>query len=135
MPFQKGRAKTGGRKKGVRNKASREAREKFRDFLRENITFTPLQVMHAVMQARIETGDLEGALSAAEKAAPYSHAKLNATDVHVRHSISDKPDAVVAAEIEALRAKIERSRSVPPLIESSAEPVEVDPAQAQGAAR
>jgi hypothetical protein len=117
--------KYGGRKKGRQNKLPTEVKERFQRLLGQEISFTPLQVMHAVMLTKIEQGYYDGALVAAEKAAPYSHAKLNTTDVHVRHSISDKSDAAVAAEIEALRTKIERSRPAPPvMIEATAEPVE-----------
>jgi hypothetical protein len=128
LPFQKGRSKTGGRVKGTRNKAvvAREtARQAFEIAMAGEPRCTPLQVMYAVMEARLGNGDLDGALSAAKEAAPYVHARLNATDVNVRHSITDKSDAAVAAEIESLRAKIALARSVLPMqIEATAEPVE-----------
>jgi hypothetical protein len=128
MPFQKGRVKTGGRKKGSVSKATREAQERFNELISGQfpLLLTPLQVMQIIMQVRIEQADFDGALVAAEKAAPYVHARLNATDVRVQHSVAGKSDAEVAAEIEALRTKLEASRSLqPPTIEGSAEPIEV----------
>jgi hypothetical protein len=90
------------------------------------LKLSPLEVMQAVMLLRINKGDYDGALVAAEKAAPYMHAKLNATDVNVRHSYASKSDAEVAAEIELLRQKIaiaqRPSAAVPRLIEATAEP-------------
>ena len=149
--FQKGHIKTGGRKKGSKNSgpsvaerrvqasesANREAmvrmeiirlapREEIDAALARINWLTPLEVLLACMQLKLERGDVDGALLAAEKAAPYSHAKLNATDVRVQHSTADKDDAAVAAEIENLRAKIQRAQAAPTLIEGSAEPVEVD---------
>jgi hypothetical protein len=41
-------------------------------------------------------------------AAPYTSRKLNASDVTVRHSVSNRSDAQLSAEIEALRLKMER---------------------------
>ena len=111
------------------NKDSREAKERLQHLLGETISFTPLQIMYAVMQIKLERGDPDGALVAAEKAAPYVHARLNATDVRVQHSVAGKSDAEVAAEIEALRVKLEVSRSLPPppIIEATAESIEVVP--------
>jgi hypothetical protein len=40
---------------------------------------TPLEVMHSVMKARLEAGDQDGALIAANMAAPYMHSRLAAT--------------------------------------------------------
>ena len=79
-----------------------------------------------MMLLRINRGDYDGALAAAEKAAPYMHPRLNATDVNVRHSYAGKSDAEVAAEIESLRQKIAiaqpHSVATGPLIEATAEP-------------
>ena len=109
MPFKKGRSKTGGRAKGIRNLPSKAdrisaekkaaaqaeieaAQEAFQQALTGAMKFTPLQVMNAVMLLRIGQGDHEGALAAARDAAPYCHPKLQASDVRVRHSISDSSD-------------------------------------------
>jgi hypothetical protein len=128
--FVRGHAKLGGRKTGVPNKDSQEAKERLQQLLGETISFTPLQIMYAVMQIKLEKGDPDGALVAAEKAAPYVHARLNATDVRVQHSVAGKSDAEVASEIEALRAKLEASRSLPPpMIEATAESMKVLPAE------
>ena len=82
--------------------------------------------MLGVLKIRIEEGDYDGALVAAEKAAPYCHAKLAMSEVRVQHS-TDRSDSEIAADIAALRAKLEAARSLPapalPLtIEVSAEP-------------
>jgi hypothetical protein len=65
---------------------------------------------------------------AAEKAAPYVHAHLNATDIHVSHSVAGT-DAEIDAEIEALREKVNRARSaalpVQQMIETTVESVEL----------
>jgi hypothetical protein len=84
--------------------------------------------MQIIMQIRIEQCDFDGALVAAEKAAPYCHAKLNATDINVRHSAGDRTDDQIAAEITALRAKLDAARELlaPPVtIEATVELTEV----------
>jgi hypothetical protein len=65
------------------------------------------------MKLRIEEGDYNGALIAAEKAAPYCHAKLAMSEVRVQHSVSDRSDSDIAADIAALRVKLEAARSLP----------------------
>ena len=70
-------------------------------------------------------GDIEGATKIAEAAAPYTSAKLMASEVRVQHSIAQRSDEEVALEIEMLRAKIARSEDLPPLpIEGAAQTVE-----------
>jgi hypothetical protein len=76
-------------------------------------------------------------LVAAEKAAPYCHAKLAMSEIRVQHS-TDRSDAEIAADIAALRAKLEAARSLPapattppvtidvPLEPTEPEPVTVD---------
>jgi len=128
--FQKGHPRLGGRKKGVPGKRNSryaeyakqqqreqeilEAKQAFQDALAGVTNFSPLQVMHAVMLLRISKGDAAGALEAAREAAPYVHAKLNAAEVRVQHSIAQRSDEEVALEIEMLRAKIARSKELPP---------------------
>jgi hypothetical protein len=115
--FQKGRTKTGGKIKGSRNKATllREqekaaAKDALQQAVAGTLKFTPLQVMHAVMLLRISRGDDQGALAAASEAAPYVHAKLNAAEVRVHHSISGRSDDAIAQEIEMLRLKVEAAK-------------------------
>jgi hypothetical protein len=104
------------------------AREAFQAALAGEMRFTPLQVMNAVMLLRIGQGDHEGALQAAREAAPYVHAKLVASEVRVQHSFAQRSDEEVALEIETLRAKIARSKELPPpQIEGSAQTVEEQP--------
>lgn len=64
-----------GRTPGTMNVRSREIAARV---TAEGIT--PLEVMISVMRERWETGDKDGALVAAEKAAPYCHAKLASVD-------------------------------------------------------
>jgi hypothetical protein len=125
MPFQKGHTKFGGRRKGSQNhqgKVRQSHRLVFADEFQAALVqeFSPLEVMHAIMLLRVAKADYDGALSAAEKAAPYCHARLNSAEVKVQHSLSGRTDAEVAAEIELLREKLAIARQ-PPLIEGSAE--------------
>jgi hypothetical protein len=131
MPFKKGRVKTGGRKKGIRTKRREEADARVRQLISQEVQFTPLQVMMVCMQARIEVGDYDGALVAAEKAAPYCHAKLAMSEVKVQHS-TNRSDSDIAAE------KLDAARSLPappiiiditaePAAELLPEPVSVEP--------
>jgi hypothetical protein len=101
--------------------------ELFKELVSEEIRLTPLQVMQLIMQVRVEQADFDGALVAAEKAAPYCHARLNATDINLRRSAGDRTDEQVAAEIAALRAKLDAARALPPpsvTIEATVEPIE-----------
>jgi hypothetical protein len=72
------------RPKGSRDKAPRltAARKQAEVAAAEGIT--PLEVMLRVMRERWETQDKDGALAAAEKAAPYLHAKLASVDSTVK---------------------------------------------------
>jgi hypothetical protein len=72
MPFKKGRKKTGGRKKGVLNKSTREKREKLLKLIpsgKDPLTFF-LEVLAD------ETAPFDVRAMAAKEAAPYCHAKL-----------------------------------------------------------
>ena len=127
MAFQKGRSKTGGRRKGgPYRKLDPKLNQKLQRFLDDGIRISPLDAMLGVLKIRIEEGDYDGALAAAEKAAPYCHAKLAMSEVRVQHS-TDRSDSEIAADIAALRAKLEAARSLPApalpvTIEVSAEP-------------
>jgi hypothetical protein len=147
VPFQKGRAKTGGRRKGVpsaKHQARRRAevetkllelraelasREEIELAIARVPTMGPLDVLLMGMHLKLARGDLEGAVQIATAAAPYTSPRLNATDVNVKHSLANRSDAEVSAEIEALRAKIRQaqlstSMEAPPLIEATAESVQ-----------
>ena len=125
MPFQKGRVKTGGRKKGSPHRLPPKtvtplviAAEFQAALVRE---FTPLEVMHAIMLLRVSKADYDGALSAAEKAAPYVHPRLNAAEVRVQHMLAARSDEEVAAEIQALQQKLAIARGGLPLLEAEAQ--------------
>jgi hypothetical protein len=139
MPFKRGHTKTGGRVKGTKNKATvdkQRAKEEGRLLRlraemasRQEIelaiaripTMNPLDVMLMGMHLKLARGDLDGAITIAAAAAPYTSPRLNATDVTVRHSLSNRTDADVRAEIEALKAKIEAAKALPaPVIEATA---------------
>ncbi len=143
-PFAKGHVKLGGRTRGTPNRGNpeqearkkaaeeeiRAAKEAFEAAMAGELRFTPLQVMNAVMLLRIGQGDHEGALEAARDAAPYVHAKLNAAEVRVQHSIVNRSDAELTAEIETIRAKIARSKASARQIEGTAQAVETSAPQA-----
>jgi hypothetical protein len=86
-------------------------------------TMSPLEIMAKVMRARYVAGDHLGALMAAQAAAPYVHPRLNASDVTVRHTTANRSDAEISAEIDAIRARVERAKvaTLPQLIEAKAE--------------
>jgi hypothetical protein len=132
MPFQKGRVKTGGRKKGSpARKLDPQLQQQLQAFLDGGLRISPLEAMLGVLKIRIEEGDYDGALVAAEKAAPYCHAKLAVSEVRVQHS-SDRSDSEIAADIAALRAKLDAARSLPApspvTIDVPLEPAEPEPA-------
>jgi hypothetical protein len=111
MPRPKGLPKTGGRKKGSKNRTEADKYffgPDFRSAMKELAIarLTPLEVMHAVMFIKIGKGDYDGAMLAAEKAAPFCHPKLNAAEVHVQHSLSAHTSEELAADILALREKL-----------------------------
>ena len=56
---------------------------------------TPLQVMLSIMKQRLEAGDQDGALAAANMAAPYIHSRLAATEVKVAAEVRS---CVISAE-------------------------------------
>jgi hypothetical protein len=136
--FTTGHTKIGGRKKGVPNRVRLEKPHKlifgddFRAAMMAEIRATPLEVMHAVMLLRASKGDYDGALVAAEKMAPYVHARLNAAEVKVSHSLAGRSDVDLATDIELLRQKIAIVKRQPPgapLIELQPEPA-ATPAEA-----
>lgn len=76
-------------------------------------TASPLAVLCHVMCLKLQERDYDGAVFVAEKAAPYVHARLNAADVRVQHSMIDRSDDAIAQEIEALRLKkIEAAKTI-----------------------
>jgi hypothetical protein len=101
------------------------SREEIDRALQNMASMSPLEVMLMGMHLKLNRGDLEGAVQIASVACPYTAPRLAQSEVSVRHSLSSRSDADVAAEIEALRVKVERSRLavIPPQIEAQAEPV------------
>jgi hypothetical protein len=65
-----------GRKPGIPNSKTLEIRDRA---AREGNA--PLEVMLSIMKERLATGDQDGALVAANMAAPYMHSRLAATEV------------------------------------------------------
>ena len=55
--------------------------QRLQEFLDQGVRITPLDCMLGIMKVRIEEGNYDGALTAAEKAAPYCHPKLAMTDL------------------------------------------------------
>jgi hypothetical protein len=130
--FKQGHKKTGGRKKGTPNKMTSLLKKRFQELMDSEVKMTPLQAMLGILKIRVDQGDFEGALLAAEKAAPYVHARLNATDVRVLHSVAGKSDSEIAVEIAALRAKLDAARSLPAPPVIDAVPESVEAASAEG---
>lgn len=62
---------------------------------------TPLEVMLQAMRQRWGSGDVDGAVQVAEKAAPYIHARLSAVDAT---SKGERLGYVIAAPVEAVDA-------------------------------
>jgi hypothetical protein len=130
--FTKGHTKVGGRKRGTPNRLGPRKAGKlifgddFRAAMMEEIRATPLEIMHAVMMLRASKGDYDGALTAAEKMAPYVHARSNAAEVRVSHSLASRSDAELAADIDMLRQKLtaakEQQAGSGPLIDLQPEP-------------
>jgi hypothetical protein len=131
MAPPKGHPRWGGRRKGTPSKAVQLRRDEIAQAIRrqrpvpdEVLQMSPIEVMGRIMRLRYAEGDLIGALAAASSLAPYLHPRLSMNDTTVRHEVANRSDAEIAAEIEAVRARIERAKlaSLPPLIEARAEP-------------
>jgi hypothetical protein len=134
MAPPKGHPRWGGKKKGTKNRATVRHEQVIRDVFREGsegsevaippevLALTPLEIMARVMRARYVAGDHAGALQAAAHAAPYVHARLSISAATITHT-TDRSDSELAAEIEALRQRIDRARtaSLLPVIEAQAE--------------
>ena len=123
MPFQKGRLKTGGRVAVVPNKKTAE-RERAESQANEDrhraieealravpedvlVNMAPLDCLLSLMRICYRFGDRYGAQSAATAAAPYVHMRLSASDVRVHHTLEDRPDAELVAELQALESKFD----------------------------
>jgi hypothetical protein len=111
--------------------------QRLQEFLDQGVRITPLDCMLGIMKIRIEEGNYDGALTAAEKAAPYCHSKLAMTEVRMGTAPA-RSDSDIASEIAALRAKLDAARSLPappitidasaePEAEAAPEPVSIDP--------
>src|SRR5215472_14811927 len=71
-----------GRKAGIPNSKTLEIRDRAS---REGNT--PLEVMLGIMKERLVVGDQDGALVAANMAAPYMHSRLAATEVKMEAEV------------------------------------------------
>jgi hypothetical protein len=129
MAPPRGHPRWGGKKRGTPNRATVERARLFAEAISELgpaaerlRELSPLDAMLLVLRNRLERGDENGILAAAQAAAPYCHGRLSITDTTVRH-VTDRSDTELAAEIEALRQRVERARqaSTPPLLEHQAE--------------
>src|SRR5215471_17080277 len=114
MTFAPGHPKWGGRKKGTVSRKVLARQQAFEDALNacdllpETIaTMTPLATMLVVMRHRLTAKDYDGALVAAEAAAPFVHPRLASADLTVRNTDVSKSDAELAAELAEIRAKSE----------------------------
>lgn len=93
-----GKREGAGRKAGVPNKRTQEIMEQA-----EASGLTPLEFMLDVL--RDDTEEMEKRMWAAEKAAPYVHAKLASVehkgDLNVTTRTKEERDAIVAATLRA----------------------------------
>jgi hypothetical protein len=108
--FQKGRAKTGGRKKGgpyqALPSAARMAKEEIAAAMAEPNKLGPLALILCAMQIRWARGDMDGAVTYAEKAINFTNAKLSSTEVTVQHSLAARSEQDIRNELEALQIKM-----------------------------
>jgi hypothetical protein len=96
-------------------------------------TASPLAVMCGVMCLRLQEKDYKAAVEIAAMAAPYVHARLNASDVNVHHTLSSRSDAEIAADITELRRKIAAAKTIDALpVYTAPEPEHADLRQPTG---
>ena len=117
----KGYPKTGGKKVGTQNRTTieRTAIEAvIRSVAGEVLTpeqiasLSPLDMMRLCMRTYYERGELAQAVQCASLAAPYVHARLAATEMHVTHHDGGKSDQELRLEIEAMRRAHEAARTI-----------------------
>jgi hypothetical protein len=146
MAPPKGHPRWGGKQKGTKNVKTTARERLLQQVIAAALTpeqaaeLMPLEIMRAVMRDRYRAGDYDGALLAAEKAAPYCHARLTSTEMKVSGSLSFKSDAEIAADILELERRIQLA--LPPPVDSPPDPrstpavvlPEASPAPADGAA-
>jgi len=112
MPFERGRAKTGGRKPGVANKRTIERQQLLQDaiaasrLLPEDVAdMSPLAVLLHAMRTHMAANNLEQAVICAEKAAPFCHPKLSQADFNVTNSVEHLSREEIEAELAAIEAR------------------------------
>jgi hypothetical protein len=88
MPFEKGKPKTGGRKKGVRNKTTL----KFRDRLEANGVDIEQELAKAILSGNVDL------IKALQSLLPYLQPRLKETD----SAAQPTPKASLDAEVESL---------------------------------
>jgi hypothetical protein len=118
-PFEPGHKKLGGRRRGginnrtlARQQAVAESLEALGLSAAAIDTITPLAVMRLVMTVKLKAGDYNGALFAANCAAPYVHPRLASSDLRIRDEHIGKSDEQLQAEIEELEHRIKAAETL-----------------------
>jgi hypothetical protein len=65
-----------------------------------------------VMRSYACEGNHSGTLAAATAAAPYIHARLNVSDIHVRHSFDAESDAELAQELIVAETRLQLAKTI-----------------------
>lgn len=71
-----------------------------------------LDLVERIMWFRHDQGDHAGALTAASILMPYRFARLNATDITVRHTYGDRSDQELQQELRAIDAKLRAAQTI-----------------------
>jgi hypothetical protein len=120
MAFAHGHPKVGGRKKGTPNRISVARQQEIMRIVADSTAghlpedtddILPLEAMLLCLKWAIAAQDRPGILAAATAAAPYVHPRLSATELHVSHSLDNRPTADILIELTALRLKEEEAAS------------------------
>lgn len=136
MPFQKGRAKTGGRKPGTKSRhvVDREQREaaararvakRMKAALGED-ELDPAVVLGMCVRLAVEEGDRVGAIQAASALMPYRYPRLSQADVRVRTTVAALSDDELLREAKQIEERLS-GRSL--LIDGVALPAEAEPTE------
>lgn len=80
---------------------------------------TPLQAMQVCLSLSLEAGDRQGVLQAAQAMAPYVHARLSHSEVHMKHELAGKSDAELLLEAAELERKLIEHQPPEPVHASS----------------
>lgn len=91
--------KTGGRKKGIPNKATQKRRDVARKALKAGMT--PLDVLLEAMRDAYKDGGARGAAPHAKEAAPYVHPRLSAIAMKAKLSENPWEEMLALARVSA----------------------------------